>query len=153
MTLLVVTLFLLFLFSACGGSKAVKSDPVAPPPASPAVVTKEVPLGQKYEKIVFQKFEFDPKIEADYPGAVAECEKSALAATIAKKIFNSVEKEATGAKYTGALLVKTKVSNLRIVSTAARMWGGPFAGSSEMSLQIDRCFIRFGGAGNRTLNK
>lgn len=29
MTLLVLTLFLLFVFSACGGDKAVKSDPVA----------------------------------------------------------------------------------------------------------------------------
>lgn len=29
MTLLVLTLFLLFVFSACGGGKAVKSDPVA----------------------------------------------------------------------------------------------------------------------------
>ena len=29
MTLLVLTLFLLFIFSACGGDKAVKSDPVA----------------------------------------------------------------------------------------------------------------------------
>jgi hypothetical protein len=32
MTLLVLTLFLLFVFSACGGGKAVKSDPVAKDP-------------------------------------------------------------------------------------------------------------------------
>jgi len=143
MTLLVLTLFLLFVFSACGGGKAVKSDTAAPvdtPAASsaaaPAAASKEVPLGKKYDRIVFQKFEFDPKIEADYPGAVADCEKSALEATIAKKSFASAEKEATGAKYAGALLVKARVTNLRIVSTAARMWGGVFAGSSDMSLQM-----------------
>ena len=135
----VFTLCLLFVFSACGGGKAVKSDTAAPavsPAASSAAASKEAPLGKKYEKIVFQKFEFDPKIEADYPGAVAECENSALEATIAKKIFASAEKEATGAKYAGALLVKARVTNLRIVSDAARFWGGAFAGSSDMSLQM-----------------
>jgi hypothetical protein len=139
MTLLVLTLFLLFVFSACGGGKAVKSDTAAPavsPAASSAAASKEAPLGKKYDRIVFQKFEYDPKIEADYPGAVAECEKSALDATIAKKIFGSAEKEATGAKYAGALLVKARVTNLRIVSGAARFWGGAFAGSSDMSLQM-----------------
>lgn len=134
--LLVLTLSLLFVFSACRGGKSVQSDPMTPPPASTATVSKEAPLGKKYEKIVFKKFEFDPKIQADYPGAIAECEKSALTATMAKKIFPSVEKETAGVKYTGALLVKSRVKNLRIVSNAARMWGGPFAGSSEMSLQI-----------------
>jgi len=139
MTLLVLTLFLLFIFSACGGGKAVKSDTAAPAASSAAASTaasKEAPLGKRYDRIVFQKFEFDPKIEADYPGAVAECENSALEATIAKKIFASAEKETTGAKYAGALLVKARVINLRIVSTAARMWGGAFAGSSDMSLQM-----------------
>jgi hypothetical protein len=137
--LLVLTLCLLFVFSACGGGKAVKSDTAAPavsPPASSAAASKEAPLGKKYDRIVFQKFEFDPKIEADYPGAVAECENSALEATIAKKIFASAEKETPGAKYAGALLVKAKVINLRIVSGAARFWGGAFAGSSDMSLQM-----------------
>ena len=93
-------------------------------------------MDKKYDRIVFQKFEYDPQIEVDYPGAVAECEKSALEAVIAKKIFASAVRETTGAKYAGALLVKAKVTNLRIVSTGARMWGGAFAGSSEMSLQM-----------------
>ena len=138
MTLLVLAFFL-FVFSACGGGSAVKSDPVASAdsPAAPSVAgSKEAHLGKKYDSIVFQKFEYDPKIEVDYPGAVAECEKSALEAVIAKKIFASAVRETTGAKYAGALLVKTKITNLRIVSTATRMWGGAFAGSSEMSLQM-----------------
>jgi hypothetical protein len=139
MTFLALAYALLFVFSACGGGKAVKSDPVAPadsPAASSEAVFKEAPLGKKYDRIVVQKFEYDPKIEADYPGAVAECEKSALDAIIAKKIFPSAVKETTGAKYAGALLLKAKITNLRLVSTAARMWGGPFAGSSEMILQM-----------------
>jgi hypothetical protein len=137
-TLLALALFL-FVFSACGGGSAVKSEPAASPdsPAAPAAAgSKETPLARKYDRIVFQQFEYDPKIEADYPGAVAECEKSALEAVIAKKIFASAVRETTGAKQAGALLAKTRITNLRIVSTGARMWGGAFAGSSEMSLQM-----------------
>jgi hypothetical protein len=140
-TLLALTLFLAFVFSACA-RQAVKSDTAAPAstaaaPAAPAAApeaVKETPLGKKYDRIVFQKFEFDPQIEKDYPGAVAECEKSALEATKAKKI--SAERETAGAKYPGALLVKTRVTSLRMVSGAARFWAGPWAGSSDMSLQL-----------------
>jgi hypothetical protein len=145
-TLLALTLFLAFVLSACA-RQAVKSDTAAPaastaaapatqtaaPAATPAAA-KETPLAKKYDRVVFQKFDFDPQIEKDYPGAVAECEKSALEATKAKKI--SAEREAAGAKYPGALLVKTRVTNLRIVSGAARFWAGPWAGSSDMSLQL-----------------
>lgn len=133
---------LLFVFSACGGGSAVKSDP-APAKESPAAAAapstaavKETPLARKYDRIVFQKFEFEPAIETDYPGAVAECEKSALEAVIAAKIFASAARETAGEKSSGTLLAKARVTNLRIVSPAARMWGGAFAGSSEMSLQM-----------------
>jgi hypothetical protein len=132
-----------FVFSACGGGSAVKSDP-APVAESPAAASapstaagpKETPLARKYDRIVFQKFEFEPAIETDYPGAVAECEKSALEAVIAAKIFASAARETAGEKGSGTLLAKARVTNLRIVSPAARMWGGAFAGSSEMSLQL-----------------
>ncbi|OPY83861.1 MAG: hypothetical protein A4E71_02838 [Smithella sp. PtaU1.Bin162] len=134
-TLFIASLFLLTSFSACGGGQAVKSDESGK--AGPAKEeSREVPLSKKYDKIVFQKFEYDPKIEADYPGAVAECENSALAAVKSKKIFNSVAKGTAGAKKAGVLLVRAKVTNLRIVSSTARMWGGAFAGSSDMSLEM-----------------
>ena len=136
---LLVLAFLLFVFSACGGGSAVKSEPAAsadPAAAPSAAGPKEVPLGKKYDRIVFQKFEFEPAIETDYPGAVAEGEKSALEAVIAAKIFASAARETAGEKSPGTLLAKVRVTNLRIVSPAARMWGGAFAGSSEMSLQL-----------------
>lgn len=144
-TSLALALFLAFAFSACA-RQSVKSDtaPAAPtasaPAASPApapaapAAAKETPLAKKYDRIVFQKFEFDPQIEKDYPGAVAECERSAFEAAKAKKL--SAEREAAGAKYPGALLVKARVTNLRMVSGAARFWAGPWAGSSDMSLQL-----------------
>lgn len=133
--LLVILIFSFVAFLGCGGGKAIKSDAEEQAVLVPAV-TKDVPLGKKYGKVVFKKFEAALQIESDYPGMVAECENTAIAATTAKKTFNSVEKETPGAKYADALLVMTKVVNIRIVSGAARFIFGPGAGQSRMSLQI-----------------
>lgn len=127
-SLLVAGLFLLLVFSACGGGSAVKSDEGLP---------KETPLEKKYNKIVFKKFQVDPKIEADYPGVVADCENTAITAIKSKNIFNVVEMENAGTKHTDTLLVKTRITNLRIVSGSARFWFGAAAGGSDMSLLME----------------
>jgi len=132
---ILATFFLLFSFSACGGGKAVKSDEAGKSTSGQETV-KETPLAKKYDRVVFQKFEYDPKIETDYPGAVAECENSALASLKAKKLFSAVTQGTAGAKNAGVLLVRTKVTNIRIVSSTARMWGSVFVGSSDMSLYM-----------------
>ena len=124
----VAGLFLLLFFSACGGGSAVKSDEGLP---------KETPLEKKYNKIVFKKFQVDPKIEADYPGVVAECENTAITAVKSKNIFDLVETEDAGIKYADALLVKTRITNLRVVSGSARFWFGAAAGGSDMSLLME----------------
>lgn len=136
---LAASAFFLCALLACAGGSAGKSEPAAakePAAASSAEGPKEAPLGKRYDRIVFQKFSSDAQVETDYPGAVAECEKSALDEVVAKKVFASALRETPNTPYPGALLVKARVTNLRIVSTGARMWGGAFAGSSEMSLRI-----------------
>jgi hypothetical protein len=127
-SLLVAVLFPLFAFLACGGGSAVKSD---------AGLPAETPLEKKYDKIVFKKFQVDPKTEADYPGVVAECENTAITAIKSKNIFDLVEMENAGTKYTDALIVKTRIIDLRIVSGSARFWFGASAGGSEMSLLME----------------
>lgn len=133
--LLVILFFLLVALLGCGGGKAIKSDAEDQAVLVPAV-KNDVPLGKKYGKVVFKKFEASLRIESNYPGMVAECENTAVAATTAKKIFNSVEKEIAGEKYIDALLVMTEVVNLHIVSGGARFFLGPAIGQSSMSLQI-----------------
>ncbi len=123
-------IFLLFALSACGGGSAVKSD-------APAPANTETPLEKKYKKIVFKKFHVDPAIEADYPGVVAQCENTAIAGIKSKNVFGSVETENAGTTYTDALIVKTRITSLRIVSGSARFWFGAAAGGSEMSLLIE----------------
>jgi len=98
---------------------------------------KEIPLDRKYGKLVFEKFVADPQMETDYPGVVAECESSAITAVKAMNLFHQVGPAKDGVKYTDTLLVRTKVTNLRIVSGAARFWGGAFAGASDMTLMME----------------
>jgi hypothetical protein len=130
----VLSMLLLFSFTACGGGKAVKSDESA---GTAQKTAAETSLGKRYDVIFFQKFEADPKIETDYPGAVAECETNAISELRSKNFFRKVEKEGAGGRYEGqTLLVQPKVLSLRIVSGAARFWGGAFAGTSDMVVEL-----------------
>lgn len=134
--LVVVALSFLIAISlvACGGGRAVKSEE---PAAVQQSAAKEKALEKRYDAVVFQKFDADAKIEADYPGAMVECESAAIAALRSKKLFQKVEKEDAGARYDAkTLLVKPRVVSMRIVSGAARMWGGVFAGSSDMVVEL-----------------
>ena len=54
-----------------------------------------------------------------------------------KKTFASVAREKASMKYQpGTLMVKANVSDIRIVHGAARFWGGAFAGSSFMNIDL-----------------
>ena len=129
-----LSFFLVFSFAACGGGKAVKSDEPAVAAQSAA---KETALEKRYDAVVFQKFDVDPKIEADYPGVVVDCEDSAIAALRLKNLFQKVEKEGAGARYDAqTLLVKPRVVSMRIVSGGARFWVGAFAGASDMVVEL-----------------
>lgn len=132
--LCVLCVLLLFSFSACGGGKAVKSDEVAGTSQKAALSSV---LEKRYDVILFQKFEADPQIEADYPGAVADCEKNAISELRSKNLFSKVEREDAAMRHAPqTLLVKPKVESLRIVSGAARFWGGAFVGASNMIVSL-----------------
>jgi len=129
-----LSFFLVFSFAACGGGKAVKSEE---PAGAAQGAAKETTLEKRYDAVAFQKFDVDPKIEADYPGAVVDCENAAIAALRLKNLFQKVEKEGAGARYDAqTLLVKPRVVSMRIVSGAARFWGGALAGTSDMVVEL-----------------
>jgi hypothetical protein len=93
------------------------------------------PLDKKYDVLLLQKVDMDPKLEADYPTAAEEYRGSLLTDLREKKRFKEVEPGETK-NAPGGLIVKSKVTSLRIVSGAARFWGGAFAGSSDMSIEV-----------------
>ena len=157
MTLLVLAFFL-FAFSACGGGSAVKSDAGASadsPAAASAAASKETPLDKKYDRIIFQKFEYDPQIEVDYPGAVAECEKSALEAVIAKKTFASAASGSRRRKVCGC-----SARQGQGYQSPDRQHRRPHVGRrlcgkfrNEFTDEIDRRLVRGGGTGKGAFDK
>ena len=135
-----VIFMMVILCSACSGStQTTKStDPVGAGGSEWYQKTAEdVPLETVYQNLIFSKFESTEQIKTDYPNSLPECRESALNWLEGKNIFQIVEKQRDGAAYEGAtLMVNVKIINMRIVSSAARMWGGAWAGSSGMELTL-----------------
>jgi hypothetical protein len=130
----IFSLLLLFSFTVYAGGIAIAADE---PEATGKKAASETTLEKRYDVVLFQKFIVESKVEADYPGAVGECEKSAISELQAKNVFRKVERVEEGAQYDQqTLLVQPKLLTLRIVSGAARFWGGAFAGKSDMIVEI-----------------
>ena len=126
-------LLVLFLLVSCGGKKGQPEEQGAAPLQK---------LDRKYDTLLFAPFTATPAIAKDYPAAAAELQHSAMTALQMgnefKKVGTVAEEVPAGGK---TLLVKANIVDIRIVSGAARFWGGAMAGRSgvEFDLQlIDR---------------
>ena len=135
----ILSLMLLVLMTSCAG-KEVKSDAQAGSEArSDAKAAKDVDpaLAKPYRAIVVTEYETTAEIAKDYPNAARECQANTVWTLQEKKIYQSVESgKPAAARRDGTLLVKAKVTGMRIVSGAARIWGGAFAGSSFMEVDL-----------------
>lgn len=124
-----ILLLLIFTIS-CGSSRTIQSS-------EESTIKKIIPLEKKYRKIIIQKFEFDPQLGKDYPDAIIACESTAINELLRKSSVPQIEKTRFGSsREAGALIIKTRINILRIVSSSARSWGGAFAGSSEMAVHL-----------------
>ena len=134
-----LSLVLLVLMTACAG-KEVKSDAQAGSEVKPdakAAKDMDPPLAKPYRVIVVAEFETSAEIAKDYPNATQECQANTISALKEKKFYQAVESgKAAMARRDGTLLVKAKVTGMRIVSGHARMWGGAFTGSSFMEVDL-----------------
>ena len=134
-----LSLVLLVLMTACAG-KEVKSDAQAGSEVKPdakAASVQDPPLAKPYRVIVVAEFETSAEIAKDYPNATQECQANTISALKEKKFYQAVESgKAAMARRDGTLLVKAKVTGMRIVSGHARMWGGAFTGSSFMEVDL-----------------
>lgn len=127
-----LALMLVGFLTACGGqSQGTGSE--TPETAEP--FANEAPLDSAYASVVVAPFEASDEVKNDYSEALDESHSALMAALIKKGSFQQVNKELAGAG-DGCLLVQTQVAEMRIVGGAARFWGGAFAGSSNMILDV-----------------
>jgi len=121
--LILVSIF--FIFS-CTGAKSVTSI------EEPAW-KNDLPLEKSYEKIIIQKFEVDQALEKNYPGVTVTCESTAMNELLKVSSISKIEKaRASSVRQMGALIVKTRVTALRL---AGRNAGNQTAGS-EMAVNV-----------------
>ncbi len=94
-------------------------------------------LTQKYDNILLSSFTIKPEFAKDYPDAAKTLQKSMLAALQEEKSFKNVSTTEKGKPDKGnTLRITADITNMRIVSDSARIWGGGFAGSSGIELDL-----------------
>ncbi len=121
-----LAVFLVSLY-ACGGQQA-----------QPEEQAKEIPkLQKKYTKLLVYPFTTTPEIQKDYPDATTEIMSSMITALQMKGVFQSVGVAKNNQKtYSNTLILRADITDLRVVSGAARFWGGVFAGSSGVDVSL-----------------
>ena len=128
LTLIFLTLVALF---ACSSQQAQPEQPPEP-------VAVDPPLGKAYKAILIDTFKIPADLEKDYREALNKCQHAAIWTLQDKKTYQSVDRyQASNTTPKDALIVKVTVTEMRLVSGAARFWGGALAGSSHMNMNID----------------
>jgi hypothetical protein len=132
----------LLLLVACNSTQkqADPADPATPTSqADPAAAPAVKKLDKFYDNLMFSTFTAKAEIAKDYPQAAKDVQHGMMTSLqmedrFKKVITASEERPAAGE----TLLIKADITEMRIVPTAARIWGGPMAGSSgvELSLQL-----------------
>jgi len=141
--LFILILSCLFITISCEKSKTVRFD-------EEAAWKKDMPLEKTYKKIIIQKFEIDQDLEKDLPDAAVTCESTAMNELLKKDVTSKIEKSRLStSREAGALIVKTRITILKLASSSARGLGGAYVGNSEMSADIKLIDAQTG----RTLRK
>lgn len=124
----------LLLIAGCAGQQSQTTAENTAAEKNP--FADAIPLAAPYEHVVIADFTTTDQITTDYPNALKTCQ-DATVATLAKiSQYRSVITGKAAGQKGSTLIVKTHVPEMRIVSSAARMWGGAFAGSSNMTLEV-----------------
>ncbi len=95
------------------------------------------PLSGKYDNIIIGTFESSAQVQTDYPKAASDCEGQMVNQLKSKNMYKNITEDNTK-KFSGkTAVVDVEIVDMRITSSAARMWGGAFAGSSFMDVRIE----------------
>jgi len=135
-----VLLAILMTLVACAGaqSTATTGETAQPPPsATVQSVQQAKPLDVRFSDILVNEIKTTEVIERDYPAALADLETSLVAHLRSKKSYARVARNTDNAPLENTLLVNLNVPDMRIPSSGARIWGGPFAGSAYMTVELE----------------
>ena len=99
-------------------------------------VKNAVPLTHKFDNVVVAEVQATDPIRQSYPEALGQFATAMISHLRGKNVFVEVDQD-TGKVLTGKTIrVEPSIHDMRITGTAARTWGGAFAGSSYMSVTV-----------------
>lgn len=99
------------------------------------VSTEAVAANLQYQNVVFRTFTAAPEVQ-NPDGAILDCMRSAMDHLQVKHVFKRVERQATASYAEPTLFVDLRLTDLRLVSGAARFWGGVMSGRSHMKVAV-----------------
>jgi len=141
LTCFVMSLSLIFFLSCASGPAATDTGSAKPMPdveeielGSLEEMQQFPPLSGRFDTIVIRRLDAAEKFQQDYPDAVIECKTALLSHLKAKNAYRKVTDDKDGALIGRILFADLEVIDMRIASTAARIWGGAFAGASYMKV-------------------
>lgn len=127
----ILAILIVVTLSSCSSTKSAKTNETADQGPPVAVLDKP------YAHIYVCDIETTPELQKDYPEELKYCQSTVIESLLKKKKYERVERTNGGETYDGrALLVKIKVSDMRIASFGSRFWGGVFAGNSYMNMRM-----------------
>jgi hypothetical protein len=135
-----LALLTILVFGACASSSSSAApEAKTEPPASATVhsVQQAKPLDARFSDILVGDLKTTEIIKRDYPTALADLENSLIAHLRSKKTYARVVRNTGSAPLENTLLVNLNVPEMRIPSSGARAWGGPFAGSAYMTVEVE----------------
>lgn len=119
------------------GPAATEPKPEPAPAATVHSVQQAKPLDVRFSDILVNDIQATEVVKTDYPAAISDLESSLIAYLRSKKAYARVSHNPGGAVLENTLLVNLTIADMRIPSSGARFWGGPFAGSSYMNLELE----------------
>jgi len=127
----ILAALMVIALGGCATSQTSSQEQVA------AQAPPVTPLENPYGEIIVYEIETTPVLKKDYEEALRDCQSTLISSLLKRNKYKRVE-AANGNETYGkpALLVKLKVSDMRIASGAARFWGGALAGSSYMYIRM-----------------
>jgi len=101
-------------------------------------VTKEQRLAADYENILLNPVKINTQFASDYPDAAMQFQVAMVSQLKGKNAYKSIEVNESKDFHPkpDTLIVDAKITDMRIVSVGARIWGGVLAGSSFMDIYV-----------------
>lgn len=132
----IVSCALVVSLAACSGKDVRPDEDPMSPDAWYERTSEDIPLAQAYRNIVVQYSTTD-ELQRDYPDMLRRVESSTLDRLRILGGFAGVGTDRSdGQGGEDTLIVQAHIPDMRIVSSAARIWGGVLVGASYMNVDV-----------------